>query len=140
MLALVITHNKYTHIITEMLSALFTTMQDGMSTLLPHPDSEAQTMQPARGTQALESQGCASPHTAAPKHQRSLSRQVCTHDPDRVRTRLQEDLRRVQEAGGAGTWEFFRALGRAKAALAGKRTQPKDGRPGMSAIKLTESH
>jgi hypothetical protein len=58
-------------------------------------------------------------------------------DPDRVRTRLQEDLRRVQEAGGAGTWEFFRALGRAKAALAGKRTQPKDGRPGMSAIKLT---
>ena len=32
-------------------------------------------------------------------------------------------------------WEFFRALGRAKAALAGKRTQPKGEKPGMTAIK-----
>ena len=43
----------------------------------------------------------------------------------------------MRETGGSGTWEFFRALGRAKAALAGKRTQPKGAKPGMAAIKRT---
>ena len=56
-------------------------------------------------------------------------------DKDRVRTRLLDELHRAREAGGSGQWEFFRAVARAKAALGGKRTRPRDGRPGMTAVR-----
>ena len=58
-------------------------------------------------------------------------------DEDRVRTRLLQDVKKAQERGGLGQWEFFRAIGRAKAALAGKQTQPREGKPGMVSIKRT---
>jgi hypothetical protein len=58
-------------------------------------------------------------------------------DEDRCRTRLLADLAAVREAGGAGQYEFFRAVGRARASLAGKQTRPSDGRPGMVAIRRT---
>ena len=57
-------------------------------------------------------------------------------DIDRVRTRLLAALARTREEGGAATWEFFKAVGRAKAELAGKKTQPMSGRPGMTAVRV----
>ena len=46
----------------------------------------------------------------------------------------------IREAGGAGQYEFFRAVGRAKASLAGKQTRPSDGRSGMVALRRTGKH
>ena len=56
-------------------------------------------------------------------------------DRDRVRTRLLKALAVAREAGGDGRWEFFRAVGRARAELAGKRTRPREGRPGMATVR-----
>ena len=58
-------------------------------------------------------------------------------DSDRVRTRLLEDIRKAVEDGRDPRWECFRAVGRAKAALAGKRTAPRLDRPGMRTIRRT---
>jgi hypothetical protein len=58
-------------------------------------------------------------------------------DPDRVRTTLLAALDRSKEEGGNAQWEFFRAVGKAKAALAGKKTRPRDGKPGMTAVRRT---
>ena len=58
-------------------------------------------------------------------------------DADRCRTRLMQDLASAEASGGAGTWEIWRAVGRCKASLAGKGTRPRDGRPGMAAIRRT---
>ena len=58
-------------------------------------------------------------------------------DRDRVRTRLLDDIRKAVEEGRDPRWECFRAVGRAKAALAGKRTAPRLDQPGMRAIKRT---
>ena len=58
-------------------------------------------------------------------------------DKDRVRTRLLADINKAMEEGRDPRWECFRAVGRAKAALAGKRTAPRLDQPGMRSIKRT---
>jgi hypothetical protein len=58
-------------------------------------------------------------------------------DTDRIRTRLLADINKAVEEGRDPRWECFRAVGRAKAALAGKRTAPRLDQPGMRAIKRT---
>ena len=60
-------------------------------------------------------------------------------DKDRIRTRLLADIQKAIEEGRDPRWECFRAVGRAKAALAGKRTAPRLDQPGMRAIKRTGS-
>ena len=60
-------------------------------------------------------------------------------DADRIRTRLLADINSAIADGRDPRWECFRAVGRAKAALAGKRTAPRLDRPGMRTIKRTGS-
>ena len=56
-------------------------------------------------------------------------------DPDRVATKLAAELEQARQEGKCGQWEYFRAVGRAKAALAGKRTKPAGAAPGMTSIR-----
>jgi hypothetical protein len=60
---------------------------------------------------------------------------VTSEDKDRVRTRLLAELEAAKQQGGSGVWTVFKALGRARASLAGKMTQPKRGKPGMQSVK-----
>ena len=60
---------------------------------------------------------------------------VGAEDPDRIRTALTAACERARAAGGSAVWEIFRAIGRCRAELAGKRTAPRGGRPGMRSIR-----
>ena len=61
--------------------------------------------------------------------------QTGADDVDRVRTRLHLEMEAVKSQGGAAMWAIMRALGHARTDLAGKRTQPRGDKPGMTVIR-----
>ena len=71
--------------------------------------------------------------------QRRLAKQAGS-EPDRVAAALLARLKEIKEGGkgGAAVWEIYRAVGRARADLVGKKTKPDTGTIGMQAIR-TES-
>ena len=60
---------------------------------------------------------------------------VGADDADRVRTRLHHEMEAAKNQGGAAIWAIMRAIGHARRDLAGKRTQPRGDKPGMTVIR-----